>query len=120
VKRIVLLLLVLTLLFTGCGAKGSIIGSWETESAAEMGLDISGGFIDTITRLTFLEEGIGAWEIEMVESREILRREFTYILEGDTLTILYPDATAQEFHVDFEKGVLLLTGRENLALKPVN
>ena len=118
-KRIVLLLLVLILL-TGCGGKGSIIGNWETESAEEMGLDISGGFIDTITRLTFLEEGIGAWEIEMVESREILRREFTYILEGDTLTILYPDATAQEFQVDFEKGILLLTGRENLALKPVN
>ena len=81
-----------------------------------MGLNISGGFVDTVTRLTFVEEGIGAWEIEIVSSREILRREFTYTLEGKDLTITFPDGTMQKFTVSLEKDTLILTGQENYSL----
>lgn len=120
-KRIVLVICVLLILLTGCGGKDTIIGRWETESQADaLGLNLSGNFISTVTRISFLEEGVGTWEIEMVQTREILRREFSYTLEGDTLMILYPDETAQQFRVDFEDGILLLTGNENLALKRVS
>ena len=109
------------MLLTACGGKDTIIGRWETESQADaLGLNLSGNFISTVTRISFLEAGVGTWEIEMVQTREILRREFSYTLEGDTLMILYPDETAQQFQVDFEDGILLLTGNENLALKRVS
>lgn len=120
-KRIVLVICVLLMLLTACGSADTIIGRWETESQADaLGLNLSGNFISTVTRISFLEEGVGTWEIEMVQTREILRREFSYTLEGDTLMILYPDETAQQFRVDFEDGILLLTGNENLALKRVS
>lgn len=118
-KKFAVMLCVLMLLLTACAGQ-SIVGSWETESdTSDLGLNLSGNFISTITRVTFTDEGIGAWEIEFVESREILRREFSYTLEGDTLTLSYVDGTGQEYYVDFEDGTLLLTGTENLALKPV-
>jgi len=115
-KRIAILLCVLALVLTACGSNDTIVGSWKTRSAAEMGLNVSGGFVDTVTHLTFTEKGIGAWEIEIVASREILRREFTYTLEGKDLTILFPDNTMQKFTVNFEKGNLILTGLENFSL----
>lgn len=118
-KKIVILLCILMLLLTACAGR-SIVGSWETEhDTSDLGFNLSGDFISTITRVTFTEKGIGAWEIEFVESREILRREFTYTLDGDTLKLSYVDGTGQEYHVDFEDGILLLTGTENLALKPM-
>ena len=118
-KKIVVLCCALMLLLTACGGR-SIVGSWETESETDdLGLNLSGNFIHTITRVTFAEEGNGAWEIEFVESREILRREFTYTLDGNTLTLSYVDGTGQRYDVDFEGGILLLTGAENLALKPM-
>lgn len=119
-KRIIVIVCVLQMLLAACGSGDTIIGRWETESQADaLGLNLSGNFISTVTRISFLEEGVGTWEIEMVQTREILRREFSYTLEGDTLMILYPDETAQQFNVDFEDGILLLTGNENLALKRV-
>lgn len=120
-KRIIVIVCVLLMLLTACVSGDTIIGRWETESKADaMGLNLSGNFISTVTRISFLEEGVGTWEIEMVQTREILRREFSYTLEGDILMILYPDETAQQFRVDFEDGILLLTGNENLALKRVS
>lgn len=121
-KKITLLLFVLALCvsLTACGGNDTIIGRWETESQAdELGLNISGNFIATVTRISFLEEGVGTWEIEIVQTREILRREFSFTQDGDTLLITYPDATAQKFTVDFDDGILLLTGQENLALRRI-
>ncbi len=118
-KKIAVLCCLLMILLTACGRQ-SLVGRWETESdTSDLGLNLSGDFIQTITRVIFTEDGIGAWEIEFVESREILRREFTYTLERDVLKLSYVDGTGQEYQVDFEDGILLLTGAENLALKPV-
>ena len=119
-KRLTVLLLVSILLLTGCAGPISITGSWKTLSAEEMGLSVSGGFVDTVTTLTFTDQGIGAWEIEIVSSREILRREFTYTLEGTELTILFPDNTMQKFDVARNQDTLILTGQENFSLKRVN
>ena len=118
-KKLIVCLLAVMLLLAGCSGRNTIVGKWETESAADMGLNISDGFIDTITRVIFTEDGQGAWEIELVESRQIIRREFTYTLENNQLKITFPDETIQIFEVDFEKGNLRLTGLENYSLKPI-
>ena len=122
-KKTVLFLLVFLfcVCLAACTGNDTIIGRWETESEADsLGLNLTDNFISTITRISFLEEGVGTWEIELVQSREILRREFSFTQEGNTLLITYPDGTAQEFTVAFDDGILLLTGRENLALKRVS
>lgn len=109
----------LVLVFAGC-AKDSIVGQWTTESDVDaLGLNSSSGFVQTITHLTIVEEGKGSWEIELVESRQILRREFTYTLEGDRLVMFYPDGTEQHFTVSFEGGILNLTGMENFSLRRI-
>lgn len=117
---ILILTLLLCLSFASCGGSDTIIGRWETESeVSSLGLSLTDNFISTVTRISFLEEGVGTWEIELVQTREILRREFSFTLEGDTLLIIYPDETAQKFSVAFDDGILLLTGQENLALKRI-
>lgn len=116
----VLCLAAVMLLCAGC-ANDTIIGQWTTESEAEdMGISINSNFIQTITHLTIAEDGRGSWEIELVESRQILRREFSYTLEGDQLRMMYPDGTEQRFTVSFSKGMLNLTGIENYSLRRIN
>ena len=68
----------------------------------------------------FLEEGIGSWEIEFVDSKQILRREFTYTLEEDALRLVYVDGTEQRFTVSFQEGNLNLTGVDNYTLRRVS
>ena len=118
-KRIVCVLLMLMCLLTGCGSQESIVGSWEDVQAADLGLNLSSGFVDMETRLILTEEGIGAWEIEFVESREILRREFTYTLAGRKLTMVYYDNTSETYTVSFEDGILHLEGQDNFILKRI-
>ena len=69
--------------------------------------------------LSATEDGKGAWEIELVESRQIIRREFTYTLENNQLEISFPDGSMQKFQVEMKKGNLLLLGAENYSLKPI-
>ena len=117
---IALCLAALVLLCAGC-AKDSIVGQWTTELDTEnLGLSVNSNFVQTITHLTIAEDGRGSWEIELVETRQILRREFSYTLQGDQLRMLYPDGTEQRFTVSFEKGFLNLTGLENFSLKRIN
>lgn len=118
-KRLIALLLVLAWLLTACGSQESVVGSWEAVQAQDMGLDLSDGFVEMVTRLILTEEGEGAWEIEFVESRQILRREFTYTLNGKNLTILYPDNTREVYKVSFEDGILHLEGQDNFILKRI-
>ena len=116
---IVLCLAALVLLCAGC-AKDSIVGQWTTELDTEnIGLSFNSNFVQTITNLTIAEDGRGSWEIELVETRQILRREFTYTLQGDQLRMMYPDGTEQRFTVSFQKGLLNLTGVENYTLKRI-
>ena len=118
-KKWILCLLAVCCLLSGCAGSTSIVGKWETESAADLGLNVSGGFLDTITRVVFTEDGKGAWEIELVESRQIIRREFTYTLDNNQLEISFPDGSMQKFQVEMKKGNLLLLGAENYSLKPI-
>ena len=120
-KFSIALCLALVVLFcVGC-TNDTIVGQWTTEYETDhLGISINSNFIQTITHLTISEDGRGSWEIEIVASRQILRREFTYTLEGDQLRMLYPDGTEQRFTVSFEKGFLNLTGLENFSLKRIN
>ena len=112
-------LITVLLICAGC-SNDTIVGQWTTETDAEaLGLNGMNNFVQTITHLTIVEEGKGSWEIELVESRQILRREFSYTLEGDQLTMMYPDGTQQRFTVSFDKGILNLTGIENYSLKRI-
>ena len=58
-KKWILCLLAVCCLLSGCVGSTSIVGKWETESAADLGLNVSGGFLDTITRVIFTEDGAG-------------------------------------------------------------
>lgn len=118
-KRIALVLLALLCLFTGCAAQESVVGYWESVRAEDMGLDLSNGFIQMDTRLILLEEGQGAWEVEFVESREILRREFSYTLERNQLTLRYPDNTTETYKVSFEDGNMHLKGQDTFVLRRI-
>lgn len=95
------------------------MGAWETIQAEDLGLNLTAGFVEMETHLILTEEGEGAWEIEFVESRQILRREFTYIQQGKTLTILYPDNTREVYKVSFKDGILHLEGQDNFILKRI-
>lgn len=118
-KRFMILLLVLMCLLTACANQESVVGSWESVQAQDMGLDLSNGFVEMETRLILSEEGTGAWEIEFPESRQILRREFTYTLEGKKLTMLYPDNTKEVYTISFEDGNLYLEGQDNFVFKRI-
>ena len=118
-KRVVCMLMVLMCLLTACGTQESVVGFWEAVQAEDLGLNLNSGFVDMETRLILTEEGTGAWEIEFVESRQILRREFTYTLEGKKLTMLYYDNTREIYTVSFEDGILHLEGQDNFILKRI-
>ena len=116
---IVICIAAVMLVCAGC-AKDSIVGQWTTELDTEnLGLSFNSNFVQTITNLTIAEDGRGSWEIELVETRQILRREFTYTLQGDQLRMMYPDGTEQRFTVSIQKGLLNLTGVENFTLKRI-
>ena len=118
-KRILCLIILALCLLTACGNKESIAGSWEAIQAEDMGLNLSSGFVDMETKLVLSEEGTGAWEIEFTESRQILRREFTYQLEGRKLTMLYPDNSREVYTFRFEDDILRLEGQDNFILKRI-
>lgn len=119
-KFLLLLCLAAVILFCAGCTQESIVGQWTTEINEEaLGVSMSGDFLQIITRLTFLEDGRGNWEVELVESREILHREFEYTLERNVLRLVYPDGTEQRFTFSLRKDDLTLTGVENYTLKRV-
>lgn len=116
-KRIILTAVLFLFLFSACGNQESVVGFWEAVQAEDVGLNLSSGFVDMQTRLILSEEGKGAWEIEFTESRQILRREFTYKIEGEKITMLYPDNSREAYTISFEDDLLHLSGLDTFILK---
>ncbi len=81
VRRIVAIVLVLSLLFvlTACSKKDKLIGTWK--------------FTETSEKITFQSDGTFLWdEGEVVPGK--------YTLDGDTLTLDFGGGDVGKFHID--------------------
>ena len=105
----------------------SVFGSWEAEMELSV-LGVSAAEEEgkktaaAMYCFDFFEDGTG-------ESRIILdekyaghipntKEHFTYVLDGDKLTLTYETGRVQEFTVSFSDGKLILDGRARIELVP--
>lgn len=115
-KRIICCIFAAILLVSlaGCSANGNIVGTWEQE----MEVSILGEGVELATsapalcRFTFREDGTGLQEhILQDESYPDAAREFTWQLEGDSLTLEYVENHTEVFSVVLAKTSLKLENR---------
>ena len=115
-KRMVsyILLVILLVSLAACGGKADLTGIWEQE----MEISILGEGIEEPTasaalcRFTFREDGTGLQEhIMQEEAYPGAVREFTWKLEGDTLTLSYGSGDTEEFTVVLDNTTLKLENR---------
>ncbi len=119
-KKIVSLLLsvILTLcLFTGCGAKSKLVGTWEEETQASiLGIEINTG---TVT-VTFEKDGTGSMSGELGSTGLSASQNFTYTVEKDQLTMTFESGSTVVYTFVLEKDVLKLDGDNDFNLTKVS
>lgn len=119
-KMTALLCAVLLLgLMAGCGAKGSIVGTWSAETKISvLGIDQNGGDADAEITFSFLEDGSGSMDVDIqMDLPDPEERSFQYSVEGDALTLEYDDQQKNEFTFVLDGDTLKLDGRVSLELK---
>lgn len=119
-KMTALLCAVLLLgLMAGCGAKGSIVGTWSAETKISvLGIDQNGGDADAEITFSFLEDGSGSMDVDIqMDLPDPEERSFQYSVEGDVLTLEYDDQQKNEFTFVLDGDTLKLDGRVSLELK---
>ena len=118
-QRIVCCVLAAVVLFslTGCSGNGDIVGIWEQE----MEMSILGEGIDEATsttslcRFTFREDGTGVREhIMLAGNHPDAVREFTWQLDGKTLTLDFGGGHTEEFTATWNKTSLKLENRRGM------
>ena len=107
----ILLTLAFLLSLTACGGEPEITGIWEQE----MEISVLGEGVEeptaaaSLLRFNFREDGTGLQQHIMPDdSYPDAVREFSWSLEGDTLTLEYAEGHAEEFSVVLTKTSLKL------------
>ena len=119
-KMTALLCAVLLLgLMAGCGAKGSIVGTWSAETKISvLGIDQNGGDADAEITFSFLEDGSGSMDVDIqMDLPDPDERSFQYSVEGDVLTLEYDNQQKNEFTFVLDGDTLKMDGRVSLELK---
>ena len=106
------------------GNRNSILGSWETEMQVSV-LGVSGPdgreqTAEVLYCFAFYEDGTGRRNItareEYADRIPDIEESFTYLLEGDILTLTQENGNTQVFTVSFSGQNLILDGRTHMEL----
>lgn len=132
-KKLTVFILVLmyALAMVSCGQnqanRNSVLGSWEAEIEISM-IGVSAGDdkgpqnADAIYYFDFFEDGTGESSIilggKYAEHIPKTNENFTYILDGDKLTLTYENGNVQKFTISFVEEKLILDGRARIELAP--
>ena len=90
----------------GCGAKDSIVGTWEAPvemSVLGVGVE-SPQMVTSTVRFTFLEDGSGSMDVEAGEEFPAAQRPFQYSTEGDQITLEYAEGASADVFTFTLKG----------------
>lgn len=95
---------------TGCGAKDSLHGTWETSlEMSVLGVGVEPGQTGSgIIRFTFLEDGSGNMDTEFGQALPEVGRPFQYTADGDQLTLTYDEGTEEVYTFALEGDTLTL------------
>ena len=107
--------------------RGTILGSWEAEiEVSLLGVSVADDngpqSVAAIYSFNFFEDGTGERCIiideKYTEHLPNANEHFTYILDGDELTLTYENENSEKFTVSFSDEKLILDGRVRLELVP--
>jgi len=129
-KRLLCFLLILLALsaFVGCSKKQTdynpLLGTWEADT--EMSIlgvslpDDGKQSISVVYRLEFYADGTGKSSI-LVDEKYLdripnINTNFTYVHDGDKLTLTHEEGNTQVFTVSFSDGNMILDGRTHIEL----
>lgn len=121
--------LICVLAMAGCGQarRNSILGSWEAETEMSiLGVSVADDegaqSVAAIYCFDFFEDGTGASSIladpKYADRIPNTNVDFTYMLDGDKLTITYENGNTEIFTISFLDEKLILNGRASIELVP--
>ena len=125
-----ILVLMLGLSMIGCGQdpdkQNSVLGSWEAETEISiLGVSASDDAPQSVPAVycfDFSEDGTGEQRVivdeEYAERFRDMNTSFTYVLDGDKLTLTHENGNTDKFTVAFSESKLILDGRACIELTP--
>lgn len=100
------LILIMLLSLSACGLKSELAGSWKTRPQTDDGGAVIEPEADEIFMFAFREDGSG--EQTMPDYGEVTVMEYSWSVDGSTLTLETGDGTFN-FKIEIEENILYMT-----------